>query len=214
MKTRPAYTLSTVMKVYNLTNIVLNLCLFVIGLKATNYGIKCFQCGSDIDRFDQLTMVFGYYYLKIFDLLDTVFFVMRKKDRQVTRLHVVHHAVMPCLVWTAIKFYPYPAAMMTLVLNSFVHVVMYGYYYMASVPEYKTFLWWKKYITVVQLVQFMILFVQGMSMMRCAANNPLLQSIAWMCTCFLLYMIYSFSMFYYKSYVHAQPQKSDKLHSG
>lgn len=39
------------------------------------------------------------------------------------------------------------------VINSYVHVIMYGYYFMTSYrPELKNSLWWKKHITQVQLV--------------------------------------------------------------
>ncbi|KAL7054836.1 hypothetical protein AAHC03_024506 [Spirometra sp. Aus1] len=39
--------------------------------------------------------------------------------------------------------------------NSFVHVIMYTYYGLAAMGAYR-FLWWKKYLTVLQMVQFVI----------------------------------------------------------
>jgi hypothetical protein len=40
-----------------------------------------------------------------------------------------------------------------LYVNSFVHVVMYCYYFLTSMwPEYRNNLWWKKYITQLQMV--------------------------------------------------------------
>ena len=199
MKNQDAYTLSSVIKVYNLANIFLNMGIFLVGLKSTNYGLKCFQPTTEVEKSDQLIVIGGYFCLKIFDFLDTIFFILRKKDNQVTRLHVVHHAGMPCLVWLCIKFCPYPASMMTILLNSFVHMVMYAYYYLASIPEYKVYLWWKKYITVVQLVQFMIIAVQAAIVLPKLGQLAIFTgSIAYV---FLLYMIYSFSMFYYKTYV-------------
>lgn len=39
-------------------------------------------------------------------------------------------------------------------LNSFVHVVMYSYYLLTALnPKYKNNLWWKKYITQLQIVR-------------------------------------------------------------
>ena len=39
-------------------------------------------------------------------------------------------------------------------LNSFVHVVMYSYYAIAALgPAYQKYLWWKKYLTVFQMVR-------------------------------------------------------------
>ncbi len=42
--------------------------------------------------------------------------------------------------------------------NSFVHVVMYTYYGMAALGLYR-FLWWKNYLTIMQMVQFVIFIV-------------------------------------------------------
>ena len=212
MKNREPFILSTTLKVFNLINIFINLAYFLYAMYKSNCGLKCFQCDSNKEvftqKFEQFIFAGGYHYLKIFDLLDTVFFVLRKKDKQVTRLHVVHHAGMPFLTWLAIKFYPYPIMGMTALLNSFVHVLMYTYYYLASVPEYKKYLWWKKYITVAQLVQFIILFAQAVSVMSCV-NDKFLKSLTIIPFSFLSYMIYSFSMFYYKTYVKKDSHKSD-----
>ena len=42
-------------------------------------------------------------------------------------------------------------------MNGFVHVVMYGYYGLAALgPHMQKYLWWKKYITQMQLVQMTI----------------------------------------------------------
>jgi hypothetical protein len=38
-------------------------------------------------------------------------------------------------------------------INSFIHFVMYGYYGMAAMgPKYKKYLWWKNYMTKMQMV--------------------------------------------------------------
>lgn len=50
--------------------------------------------------------VYMYFLAKISELLDTVFFVLRKKERQITFLHMYHHTVMPLISWGATKYYP------------------------------------------------------------------------------------------------------------
>lgn len=41
------------------------------------------------------------------------------------------------------------------IVNSFVHVFMYGYYFLTSFkPELKESIWWKKHITQIQIVRF------------------------------------------------------------
>lgn len=38
-------------------------------------------------------------------------------------------------------------------INSFVHVIMYAYYAISALgPSYQKYLWWKKYLTRLQLV--------------------------------------------------------------
>lgn len=49
-----------------------------------------------------MSMVYGSYYtwlLKGFELVETIFFVLRKKDNQVSVLHVYHHISTFVLTW-------------------------------------------------------------------------------------------------------------------
>ena len=40
------------------------------------------------------------------------------------------------------------------VINSFVHIIMYSYYLLAALgPNVQKYLWWKKYITTLQMVR-------------------------------------------------------------
>jgi len=50
--------------------------------------------------------VYIYFLAKLSELLDTVFFVLRKKEKQITFLHMYHHTVMPMVSWGATKYYP------------------------------------------------------------------------------------------------------------
>jgi len=49
------------------------------------------------------------------------------------------------------------------VLNSAVHVVMYAYYGLSVIPSLRDKLWWKKYITMFQLVSKLKLFIPDKS---------------------------------------------------
>ncbi|XP_063230381.1 very long chain fatty acid elongase AAEL008004-like [Bacillus rossius redtenbacheri] len=103
-----------------------------------------------------------YYMLKILDLLDTVFFVLRKKTSQITFLHVYHHAIMIFTGYIAVKYVGGGHFILLGHLNSFVHTVMYTYYLITNIrPEYKRSIWWKKHITQLQIAQFLTLFVQN-----------------------------------------------------
>lgn len=101
-----------------------------------------------------------YFLLKVADLMDTVFFVLRKKDNQITFLHLYHHTGMVVLTWNAAKFYPGGHSVFTGFINSIIHVVMYSYYLVSAFqPQYKNNLWWKKYITQMQIVSISYTFI-------------------------------------------------------
>ena len=42
--------------------------------------------------------------LKATDMLDTIFFILRKSERQITFLHVFHHVTTFLLMWLYVKF--------------------------------------------------------------------------------------------------------------
>lgn len=45
------------------------------------------------------------------------------------------------------------------IVNGMVHTIMYVYYIMSTFEAMKPYLWWKKYVTTIQLIQFIILGV-------------------------------------------------------
>ena len=48
-------------------------------------------------------------------------------------------------------------------LNCLVHVIMYGYYFLAALgPHMRPYLWWKKYLTTFQMIQFVCIFVKSL----------------------------------------------------
>lgn len=94
-----------------------------------------------------------YFIAKLTELLDTIFFVLRKKDNQVSFLHLYHHTVMPMISWGCTKYFPGGHGTFIGVINSFVHIVMYFYYMLAAMgPEFQKYLWWKHWITNLQMV--------------------------------------------------------------
>ncbi|KAJ8954310.1 hypothetical protein NQ318_005896, partial [Aromia moschata] len=64
-----------------------------------------------------------------------VFFVLRKKYRQVTFLHVYHHCGMFLMMWLVVKFFAGGAGAYTGPVNAFVHSVMYTYYLLTAIDE-------------------------------------------------------------------------------
>lgn len=72
------------------------------------YSLRC-QPIDWSDSPDEQMVVFlcwCYFFCKLTELLDTVFFVLRKKFDQITHLHVIHHTIMPASVWWGVRFVP------------------------------------------------------------------------------------------------------------
>lgn len=70
-----------------------------------------------------------YWLTKFVDLLDTILMVLRKKDRQISLLHLYHHSVVPVLGYYYLWYvFAVPAINLFALLNSTVHVIcrLYG----------------------------------------------------------------------------------------
>lgn len=63
--------------------------------------------------------------LQVYEFVDTAIMVLKKNNRQITLLHVYHHAstFFPCW-WSAVNFAPGGDVWFLCALNSSVHVAM------------------------------------------------------------------------------------------
>ena len=105
--------------------------------------------------------IFVYWMTKWYELLDTVFMVLRHKKQQISFLHVFHHASVPLLADYGYSLACWPAFIPLGVLNSFIHVIMYGYYGLTAFYPVRNFPI-KKRITQLQMTQFVLLAMQSM----------------------------------------------------
>eukprot|EP00762_Andalucia_godoyi_P002538 ANDGO_02720.mRNA.1 Elongation of fatty acids protein A len=93
-----------------------------------------------------------FYASKYYELFDTVLLLLRRSE--LIFLHWFHHAVVPFLFWWLMQT-DHTQQLVLVIANSFVHTPMYYYYYLAIAhPTYKP--WWKKHITLCQIVQFIV----------------------------------------------------------
>uniref|UniRef100_A0A6I8N037 Elongation of very long chain fatty acids protein n=1 Tax=Ornithorhynchus anatinus TaxID=9258 RepID=A0A6I8N037_ORNAN len=146
-----------------------------------------------------------YYFSKFIELLDTIFFVLRKKTSQVTFLHVFHHAIMPWTWWFGVKFAPGGLGTFHALLNSAVHVVMYSYYGLSALgPAFHSALWWKKHLTSLQLVQFVVVTVhigQFFFMPDCEYQFPV---FVYIILSYGVIFLLLFLHFWYRAYTQGQ----------
>ena len=81
-------------------------------------------------------------------------FILALKKKPFTFLQMYHHSVIVllCYAWLHSQWTVHVVGVF---LNTLVHVFMYYYFALAAVGKQ---VWWKKYLTVGQLVQFSIVF--------------------------------------------------------
>ncbi|CRK86866.1 CLUMA_CG000692, isoform A [Clunio marinus] len=159
MEKRKPMKLDNIIKCYNLLQVAVCSYITIKGFYHTfgqGYSLICEPVDYSLNYHPvQLTKVAHYYFLtKVVDLFDTVFFVLKKKQSHVSFLHVYHHAGMVMLAWIGLKYVSGGHSAFMGVLNSFVHVIMYFYYYLTSVDNKYKQSFWKKYITQLQMIQF------------------------------------------------------------
>uniref|UniRef100_A0A8D8PMD8 Elongation of very long chain fatty acids protein n=1 Tax=Cacopsylla melanoneura TaxID=428564 RepID=A0A8D8PMD8_9HEMI len=141
-----------------------------------------------------------YYISKILDLLDTVFFILKKKQSHITFLHVYHHAMMVLTSWAFLRYYKGEQAIFVGSLNALVHVVMNSYYFLAAFgPEVQKYLWWKKYITKFQLIQFGLMCLHQVCLIIFECQMPI--ALTYYITFQALVMVVLFGNFYIQTYV-------------
>lgn len=111
MANRKPFQMQRLLVVYNFVQVLVSIWLFVEGLDGAwlrHYSWRC----QPVDWSDSPAAMrvargcYVYFLAKISELLDTVFFTLRKKDNQISFLHLYHHTVMPMISWGATKYYP------------------------------------------------------------------------------------------------------------
>lgn len=157
MKARKEFVLYGVSLIHNAFLSLLSLAMFLGAAygatkKANALGFYSgLVCQQDRDPIKGTLYYWAYifYLSKFYELLDTYLLVLKKKP--VIFLHVFHHTVMPFVVWSGLQGKWAMALWSSTFWNSFVHIVMYYYYFVATMGIQPH---WKKYLTILQIYQF------------------------------------------------------------
>ncbi|XP_067122744.1 very long chain fatty acid elongase AAEL008004-like [Centruroides vittatus] len=169
MKNRRPFQIDKLVKFYNILMVISNGFFFFYGGSRTylsgKYNWICEPIDYSINDETKIIIRLGwwFFFLKIVELLDTIFFVLKKKFTHITVLHVIHHSAVAWGVWIGARFGPGGNNAFFPFINCFIHMVMYFYYFLAAMgPEVRKYLWWKKYLTIMQMVQFVVVFTHAM----------------------------------------------------
>ncbi|XP_055714737.1 elongation of very long chain fatty acids protein 7-like [Phlebotomus papatasi] len=206
MASRKAFHMKKLLVFYNFYQVIFStwLCFQAVQVDNTAMEIFKFVVGIAIPNDRGLVHAawrasWWYFFSKLVELLDTVFFVLRKKQNQISFLHVYHHSLTALGSWWHLKYLPGPQFLVIGFLNSFVHIVMYFYYMIAAMgPKYQRFLWWKKYLTTLQLAQFcvMLCYLTMIALM----DSKLPRSHTFFFITNVIIFLYLFGDFYRKEY--------------
>ncbi|XP_067613817.1 very long chain fatty acid elongase F-like [Eurosta solidaginis] len=218
MRNREPYNLKRVIRFYNIFQIIYNLVMFSMSCRLIVVYIKSprgFCCIEQLPYdhpFKNFEMLCGYLYLinKFLDYTETVFFILRKSYKQVTFLHVYHHVMISTYVFLYLSFqgtggHPALAPM----INTLIHTIMYTYYLMSSLDgNIKKSLWWKKYITQIQLLQFVVGSIHQMLPLFNDCPFPKFWIYANLFQAVVL--LYLFGNFYISNYIRSAKNKRVK----
>jgi len=175
-----------------------------------DYGWLSVYCGSmdaDVDiRMARWSVAF--YLSKYYELLDTVFLVLRK--RRLIFLHVYHHAIVVPVCWMAVDAQIF-MGWITSFNNAFVHIFMYYYYGMAALGIRST---WNRWITSLQILQFVLdmstsipfIYIKLYSDIPCRGSM-----YAWIIANLVgVSFLLLFCNYFYQTYVNRKKEKAAK----
>ncbi|XP_033838164.1 elongation of very long chain fatty acids protein 1a [Periophthalmus magnuspinnatus] len=217
MANRKPLRLNAAMIIYNLSMVLFNAYIvyeFLMSGWATTFTWRCdlIDLSSTPQSLRMVRVAWMFYISKYIELLDTVFFVLRKKQNQITFLHVFHHSVMPWSWWWGVALTPAGGmGSFHAMVNSAVHVIMYFYYGLSAAgPRFQKYLWWKKHMTAIQLIQFILVSVhitQYYFMEKCDYQFPLWIHLIWMYGVFFFVL---FSHFWVQAYIRGKRLPASK----
>ena len=116
-----------------------------------------------------------------------------------------------CLWWIGVKWVPGGSAFFAAMVNSLIHVIMYSYYALAAAgpgPAIQKYLGWKKYLTILQMAQFVSALVLGIRALVYGCDFPL-----WMQYALVVYMgsfLVLFGNYYRNAYLLQQQQQQQQ----
>jgi len=135
-----------------------------------------------------------FYFSKPLEFIDTFIMVLKKNDRQISFLHIYHHVTIFIIWWIVVYYAPGGDGYFSACMNSFVHVMMYSYYFLASLELPAP---WKNYVTLAQMFQFVLNIIQALYNMFLPSKYP--KFLAYILFFYMITLLILFLNFFFKS---------------
>lgn len=199
MRNREPFKVEGLMVVYNLYQTVFNVAsvigfIYVVVKDNVPIAGKIYEPEKD-DMFWLGFLLYAHYQNKYLELLDTLFMILRKKNDQISFLHVEHHTIMVGVWYTVLHYQPGGDPWFGAFANSVIHSMMYAYYLMALLQMKCP---WKQYVTQAQLIQFVACLTQALYVTYIGSTPFWLACVQ---IAVMLNMLILFSNFYNKRYI-------------
>ncbi|XP_053670350.1 elongation of very long chain fatty acids protein AAEL008004-like [Anopheles nili] len=204
MRDRKPMQLTNTLFYYNFGQVLLSAYMFYEHLMAgwaRGYSLTCQPVDYNDDHLSRrmFNLCYIYYLSKLSEFADTVFFVLRKKKSQISYLHLYHHSLTPIEAWILTKFLAGGNATLPNIINNFVHTLMYFYYMLSAMgPRYQKYLWWKKYMTEIQIAQFVICIGHAINALLTDCAFPKFITLLLLCNASIFFVL--FMNFYLENY--------------
>eukprot|EP00804_Cyclotella_cryptica_P004960 CCRYP_014085-RA/>CCRYP_014085-RA protein AED:0.23 eAED:0.23 QI:183/1/1/1/1/1/2/1058/272 len=214
MKFLPAMDPYPIKFLYNVSQIFL--CAYMTieaGFLAYRYGYTVTPCQPfNHENPPVANLLWLFYISKVWDFWDTIFIVLGKKWRQLSFLHVYHHTTIFLFYWLNSNINYDGDIFLTILLNGFIHTVMYTYYFICMhTKDYKTGkslpIWWKSSLTSLQLMQFTIMMSQATYLVFHGCNQLSLR-VTKVYFVYILSLFVLFAQFFVASYMTPKKKKT------
>lgn len=206
---------------YNL----LCIALAVTGFSLQMYGVFTFSgfslvCGGHQNR-ERLdvwkTAIWVFYISKFVEFFDTFIMVMKlpKSHKQLSFLHIYHHASIPIVLWFYIMRSTGSMEWLPVAANSFIHIIMYSYYFVTGQPwpeshPAKRFVrYFKPVLTSGQLIQFVLIELQSVIGLIYGDGCGWFTHLKWICAVYTATMLWLFGNFFVQSYILPKKAKTE-----
>jgi len=209
MENRKAFKLKKVIRIYNLYQIV-GCTFFLLAFPMTGFSYKLgWQCEAaptgttpiSEDMLSLYNLIWLFVIFRASEFFETLVFVLRKKQNQVSFLHLYHHIAVVSLLWLFLKYNCGKTGVFGALINSGTHLLMYTYYFLSSFGKFRRMTTTiKPAITIVQIMQLALLLVHYMRMIF-ACNVTYMYHIQSLNVSLILFL---FVKFYAKNFIRTK----------